>query len=134
MPRFPPGQSGNPKGRPKGARGVTQQFLAEVARRAEGQGDDEMPVSKLQALIRAQVDKAVKGDTRAMEKVLERVEALDAKLEAANAAPPAYAFTQEDRETIAEIWRRLSCDDSSPRRGATDGLVGCEAGEEPSPS
>jgi len=38
--------------------------------------------------------------------VLERMEALDAKLDAANSR--GLVFTAADRETIEEIWRRLA--------------------------
>jgi hypothetical protein len=107
--RYQPGQSGNPKGRPKGARGIAQQFLAEVSRMAEGEPGSPGQITRLQQLIRAQVDKATKGDNRAIEKVLERMEALDAKLDAANSR--GLVFTAADREVIEEIWRRLSADD-----------------------
>jgi hypothetical protein len=103
---FKPGQSGNPRGRPKGARGIAQQFLDEVSRMAEGEPGSPEQITRLQQLIRAQVDKATKGDNRAIEKVLERMEALDAKLDAANTR--GLVFTAADRETIEEIWRRLA--------------------------
>ena len=108
MPAYPPGTSGNPAGRPKGARGIAQELMKEVSR--AGDGPEQM--SRLQQLLRVLVDKAVKGDNRAIEKVLERVEALDAKFEAARNR--GFAFTESDRETIAEIWRRLTADGEGP--------------------
>jgi hypothetical protein len=97
------GQSGNPAGRPKGARGVAQQYLTEVSRPAEGNSAEQL--SRLQQLIRTQVDKAVKGDNRAIEKVVDRIEALDAKFEATS--DKRFAFTDADKEVMEEIWRRL---------------------------
>jgi hypothetical protein len=102
MALFKPGQSGNPKGRPKGAHNIAQEFLAEVEQAAPG----DAPVSKLRAMIKAQVDKAMQGDNRAIEAVLGRVEELAAKMTAA--ADRAPAFTAADRETIEEIHRRLA--------------------------
>jgi hypothetical protein len=101
MPRFQKGQSGNPKGRPRGAKGLANQFLEEVNRLHEGE-----PVSRLEAAIKKQVDGAVGGDLRAIQLVLNRVEAIEEKL--SQAADDTYPFTDADREAISEIHRRLA--------------------------
>jgi predicted phage terminase large subunit-like protein len=61
MVQFRPGKSGNPRGRPKGARNLATQYLAEVHA-----PENEKPEarSKLQAAIKAQIAKAVDGDKR----------------------------------------------------------------------
>lgn len=114
MTRFQPGSSGNPKGRPKGARNLASQYLAEVNAPASA---DPRAISKLQAAVRAQVEKAVGGDIRAIRDVLARVERWEAE-RSAERAPP---FTDADREVIAEIHRRLSPpsgeDRSAPHEG-----------------
>jgi hypothetical protein len=102
MPQFKPGQSGNPKGRPRGSYNLAREFLAEVESAAP---DAPVQMSKLQALIKAQIDKAVQGDNRAIESVLGRMEDLEKRV---SAAPPAPQFTDADREAIAEIHRRLT--------------------------
>ena len=64
--RFRPGQSGNPSGRPKGAKSLTTDLaeeLGEVIRIREG--DRELKVSKQRAMLKALVAKALKGDARA---------------------------------------------------------------------
>jgi hypothetical protein len=64
--RFKPGQSGNPKGRPKHARNLKSEFLEElneVIRVREG--DREMKISKQRAFVKALVAAAIKGDMRA---------------------------------------------------------------------
>ncbi|HEY5048313.1 MAG TPA: DUF5681 domain-containing protein [Rhizomicrobium sp.] len=119
MPRFKPGRSGNPKGRPKGAHNLATAFLSEVEQAAPGKGDADgaSPRSKLEALIQAQIDKAMAGDNRAIEAVLLRVEQTVAK--ASEAASQLPAFTAADRETIDEIHRRL-CDpepEPAPEQG-----------------
>jgi hypothetical protein len=47
MAKFAPGRSGNPRGRPKGARNLATQFLEEVNAPASG-----LPISNLQAASR----------------------------------------------------------------------------------
>ena len=64
--RFKPGQSGNPKGRPKHARNLKTEFLEElneVIRVREG--GHEMKISKQRAFVKSLVAAAIKGDMRA---------------------------------------------------------------------
>ena len=73
--RFTPGQSGNPRGRPKGATSrtparppdqLTQIVLEEAARRIPVRdGDRTVALSMKQAIIRRLAVNAVKGDPRA---------------------------------------------------------------------
>jgi hypothetical protein len=106
MPPFPPGQSGNPKGRPKGARSVAKAFLEEIAQAAPlpagKKGSGKTP-TKLEAVVSAQIDKGIGGDNRAIEAVLDRMDSLEKEVRAANGP----AFTSADREVIEEIHRRL---------------------------
>lgn len=100
MGKFEAGRSGNPKGRPKGSRNLATQFLEEVNAPASG-----MPISNLQAAIKAQVSKAIAGDVRAVKDMLDRVWKLE--IERSAALERAIPFTDADREVIAEIHRRL---------------------------
>jgi hypothetical protein len=101
MAQFRSGKSGNPRGRPKGARNFAAQYLAAVHAPETSEPNAE---SKLQAAIKAQISKAVSGDIRAIRDVIERVE----KWEAERSSERAPNFTEADREVIAEIHRRLS--------------------------
>ena len=101
MTRFRPGNSGNPRGRPKGSRNIAAQYLAEASAPASA---DPNALTKLQAAIKAQVTKAVEGDLRAVRDVVEQL----AKAEAERSADRAPAFTDADREVIAELYKRLS--------------------------
>ena len=69
--RFKPGQSGNPKGRPKGAKSIAT-LLADILEEkiTLREGDRVRRVSKAQAMLLAQTQKAIKGDTRAFDAVL----------------------------------------------------------------
>ena len=64
--RFKPGQSGNPKGRPKGAKGlntiVRETLGGKLAvRTSEG----TRKISKIEAVLQKTLEKALKGDARA---------------------------------------------------------------------
>jgi hypothetical protein len=108
MARFQPGTSGNPKGRPKGSRNLATEFLTQIQEEVKAK-PGKPALSKLQAAIKAQLDKAVAGDNRAIEAVLARVAQLEARVtDAAAHAPPPSPFTAADREVIAEIHRRLT--------------------------
>jgi hypothetical protein len=102
MAKFEAGKSGNPKGRPKGARNLRTQYLDEVN---SPETSEPESASKLQAAIRAQIEKAVQGDIRAIRDVMERVEKWEVERNSRERGPN---FTEADREVIAEVHRRLA--------------------------
>lgn len=64
--RFRKGQSGNPNGRPKGTRNLRTLAEKELNQRIViREGGIERRISKGEALVKAQYNKAIKGDTRA---------------------------------------------------------------------
>jgi len=76
--RFKPGQSGNPKGRPKNRKNIStvlREVLNENIKIKEG--DKIKTVSKAEAMVRGTVLKALKGDTKSVMMVME----LDEKIQ-----------------------------------------------------
>lgn len=70
--RFKPGQSGNPKGRPKGSRNLATLLQAELRRPVSvTEGGRTRRVPKAVAMAATQINKALKGDTRAFATVLQ---------------------------------------------------------------
>jgi Family of unknown function (DUF5681) len=64
--RFKPGQSGNPKGRPRHARNLKTEFLEELCEPIRvREGDREMKISKQRALVKSLIGAAIKDDMRA---------------------------------------------------------------------
>jgi hypothetical protein len=63
--RFKPGQSGNPKGRPRNAPNVTALLRSALIKKVTvTEGNHVRRISKLQALVEVPVNKAIKGDSR----------------------------------------------------------------------
>ena len=70
--RFRKGQSGNPRGRPKGARGLKTDLRAELSEKIRvTEGGRQRLLTKQQVIIKALAAKAVKGDTRAITKIVD---------------------------------------------------------------
>ncbi len=64
--RFKPGQSGNPKGRPKGGLNLATDLSAELGEQITvREGGQPRRISKQRALIKSLMAKALQGDVRA---------------------------------------------------------------------
>lgn len=88
--RFKKGQSGNPNGRPKGRKNDAVQIkdlLFKTIRVSDTDGVRAVP--KIVAAIEVCLNKALKGDTRALEKIMKIAE----KLESIQWAPPIPEIT-----------------------------------------
>ena len=65
--RFKPGTSGNPSGRPKGARAFRAELMAELAALVK---TDDGEVSRQRAIVLALLREATKGNLRAIDAVI----------------------------------------------------------------
>lgn len=99
--RFKPGQSGNPKGRPRGSKNV-----GSILRRLL---DIEFPVSQRgvettkstrEILIQRLIEKAARGDRKATEFILNLDMKLDAIEELREASDRSRALDPEDRDLV----------------------------------
>lgn len=103
--RFKPGQSGNPKGRPKGAKGLRTELKEELSERINvTEGGAVRRVSKLRAVLKAMTAKALKGDARAANVMLNLVQSV---LEDEPAEQEAKPLTKADAEILAEFEREV---------------------------
>ena len=72
--QFKPGQSGNPKGRPKGAKNLKTELEEELQEKISiKEGGAPKTVSKQRAMLKALTAKAVHGDARAANTLLNLV-------------------------------------------------------------
>jgi hypothetical protein len=70
--RFKKGQSGNPRGRPPGAKGLKASLKREMqAKITVSEGKSRMTISKAEALAKRVVAMALSGDAKAITKLLE---------------------------------------------------------------
>jgi hypothetical protein len=103
--RFQPGRSGNPRGRPKGARNLATIVAAALGERVTvNENGRRRLITKLEAAVKQLVNRAAAGDTRVTQLLLALVQAHEGKpartdLEFASAA---------DAEVIAALLRRLT--------------------------
>jgi len=75
--RFKSGQSGNPKGRKKGGINLGELLLKELNKKIKiREGDEELVITKKQALIKSRVNAALKSDRHAAAEVLKLIDRL----------------------------------------------------------
>jgi hypothetical protein len=101
--RFRPGQSGNPRGRPKGARSLRGLVASALGERVEAkENGPRRRITKLEAAVKQLVNWAASGDQRATQFVF-------ALLGDDRERPPPVAIDSDaDALVIAELVRRLS--------------------------
>src|SRR5947207_5927526 len=64
--QFKRGHSGNPTGRPRGAKNISTDLMEELSERISvREGERSLKVSKQRALLKSMLSKAMKGDVRA---------------------------------------------------------------------
>jgi len=95
--QFKPGQSGNPKGRPKGSKNVNHilsKILGEKITITDA--GQKMVVSKLEGAMRVLVNKAFAGHPQSLKLLLDVVEGT----QGSNPAPAENPFTDEDHAVL----------------------------------
>ena len=103
--RFRPGQSGNPRGRPKTASRLRALVARELGEEVEAtQNGQPLRITKLEATVKQIVNRAANGDQRAAQFVF----SLLADDEDRPAPQAAERIGEGDALVVAEIVRRLS--------------------------
>jgi hypothetical protein len=116
--RFKPGQSGNPRGRPRVKRhlgAVVARALRERVTVEETDGRVRR-LSKLEAMVKQIVDGATKGDARATRLLFALIKADERALTEAEGRSPGGLASEADAIVIAELRRRLAGDRLSRAR------------------
>lgn len=104
--QFKPGKSGNPKGRPKGRKN-TYTELSEVLSQKISITMDGKPVkiNKRTAILLQAVNRAVKGELRAIQHILPYILAIDAENEHFDAIRE--TLSTNDQEILKNLKERL---------------------------
>jgi Family of unknown function (DUF5681) len=107
--RFRPGTSGNPRGRPMGARNLATVLAETLAERVVvTENGRRKRITKLEAAVKQLVNRAASGEARSMSLLLALIQASEAKpLETGSAAQSA-----DDALVLREIARRMKGDAS----------------------
>lgn len=92
--QFKKGQSGNPRGRPKGARSLSGLLKEALEARIEQNGQS---MTKLEAAVRQIADNAAAGDPRILQMLLAELRRLE---------PAAAAVPPHDCMEVARVWMR----------------------------
>ena len=102
--RFRPGQSGNPRGRPKGARNLSTIVASALSERvAITENGCRRRITKLDAAIKQLVNRAAAGEARATALLIQLVQANEAK----TSQPDIERVGEADAIVMAELQRRL---------------------------
>jgi hypothetical protein len=105
--RFVKGQSGNPRGRPSGAKNFTtllSEALNEPVIVTENGG--RRKVTKRQAIITQLVNRSATADFRAIKILLDIVRDIERQTEPS--APETFAFSEADEKVLEQIKARFS--------------------------
>lgn len=104
MTRFRPGQSGNPRGRPKGARNLSTIVAAALSERvAINENGRRRRITKLEAAVKQLVNRAASGEARATQLLLALVQANEAR----PVQQDGSRLGDADAIVMAELTRRL---------------------------
>jgi hypothetical protein len=99
------GQSGNPKGRPPGHRNLAAALTAVLHESVSVAIDgEEREMTKLEAVTRRLVDKAVNGDPRVMQQLLAEIHKNEARTATSESTK---ALREVDREVLETLYVRL---------------------------
>ena len=116
--RFKPGQSGNPKGRPKGVRNLSKLIEEELSCRVSlKENGRTRHVTKQTAFVKSFVNYAVKGEPSAQKQLLSIMAAMEISAEARKAGTPS---TDEDLKILQEAFERLAVLVAEPQADAAD--------------
>jgi hypothetical protein len=101
--RWKPGQSGNPKGRPKGARNLVTIFYEALKQRLEIQERGKVrQITALEAIVKKLINEALKGNLKAIEFLLAKEPEITKKAE-----PIKKITSDTDAHDAASVYLRM---------------------------
>ncbi len=119
--RFQPGQSGNPRGRPKGTKNLRTDLMEELREKiVVREGDRPQKISKQRALLKSVVNRAIQGDARATAIALSTMMRL---LDTGEGAPDVEDGLFDDELAILKAFEdraRRGGDAPAPRKNSHD--------------
>lgn len=112
--RFKPGQSGNPKGKPRGAKNLATIVGNAIKQKVVvTENGKRRSVSKLEVAITQLANKAATGDQKALQQLLPLVHLIEGRAEAAAVSTP--IITKADQQVMENIRARIKQSDSEEK-------------------
>ena len=103
--QFKPGQSGNPKGRPKGTRNLATDLEEELQEKIlVTEGGKQRETTKQRAMVKSLFAKALKGDVRAIGVLLKQVADLE---QSASTMTESDALSEDDKDILNDFRAQL---------------------------
>jgi Family of unknown function (DUF5681) len=116
--RFKKGQSGNPKGRPKGSFNLSRLFIKTLREKVIiNENGKRKKVTKLEAALKQLVNKAASGDLRAINHLAELAGDFESKQNMPGAEQPEIG--ELDQEVINGILQRFQVQDADHVEGGS---------------
>jgi uncharacterized protein DUF5681 len=114
--RFQKGRSGNPHGRPKGAKNLATLLGESISEQViVNENGRRRSISKLEAAVKQLVNRAAAGDPKQMQQLFSLTQWVEGRAEAL--APTTESLTEADREVIQQIYARLKHRDNGDGHG-----------------
>ena len=102
--RYRKGVSGNPRGRPKGARNIATVLAATLGERISiTENGRRKRITKLDAAVKQLVNRAAAGEARSLQLLLGLVQAIEARPDPSDPQQPSEA----DQEVMRDLMRRM---------------------------
>jgi hypothetical protein len=127
--RFHKGQSGNPRGRPKGSRNLST-LMAKALNEPVviSENGKRKRITKREAVLKQLVNKAASGDAKAIQLLLGEIRQLEGR------EPPAaesVLFDEADRELISQLYDRFRGSRAEETGASDDAKPSTDSGSEP---
>jgi hypothetical protein len=116
--RYKKGQSGNPKGRPRGTQNLKTDLKEELEETiVVQQGERTLRISKQRALVKTLIAKGLKGDTRAIQILVSMMHRKAADDDSTGNAEPALSAEEN------ELWQGLVNEVREEKSSAPQGVA-----------
>ena len=103
--QFKPGQSGNPKGRPKGSLNIANVLAQTLREQVQvNEGGRRRTITKLEAAIKQAVNKAAGGDSAAIRFLIGLTQVVEAQFDAQEVRDE---LPEDDKKVMAGLLARL---------------------------
>lgn len=127
--RFHKGQSGNPRGRPKGSRNLST-LMAKALNEPVviSENGKRKRITKREAVLKQLVNKAASGDAKAIQLLLGEIRQLEGR------EPPSaesVLFDEADRELISQLYDRFRGSRAEATGASDDAKPSRDRGSEP---